>query len=130
LRFVCYLPLVGIAALILLLTSGMNLSMVLLNCVKFLVLGLFSQPVLAIAQISPGTNDAQKPKILLAALIFLVLFIPSLITIVAATTFWVLLSASLIFAMASLGGLFLYAHFFNQNSFDLVPMQAHPAALR
>ncbi len=121
LRFLLYLPFIVGAAFFLLERSSLGWSMTLLTSAKFFLVGLFSQPILAITQISPGTNDGQKPRVVFAALIFLLILVPALITIIASTTFWVLLIACLVFAAASCGALLLYCRLFNNNRFDLVP---------
>ncbi len=121
LRFLLYLPFIVGAAFFLLERSSLGWSMTLLTSAKFFLVGLCSQPILAITQISPGTNDGQKPRVVFAALIFLLILVPALITIIASTTFWVLLIACLVFAAASCGALLLYCRLFNNNRFDLVP---------
>jgi len=121
LRFLLYLPLVVVAGFLLVgnLIPGSTLTV--LTLVKFVLIGLFSQPILVIAQISPGTNDGQKPMVVLAAFGLLIVLVPTAITLIASTTPWVVLVASAVLAAASSGTLLVYGKFFNNNRFDLVP---------
>jgi len=98
--------------------------------IKFLILGLIAQPLLAIAQVSPGTNDGQKPRVILAAIIFIVVFVASAITFFIATTFQVMVVAGAISAGASTAALLLYGRYFNNNRFDLVPTKIVRSALQ
>jgi hypothetical protein len=91
------------------------------TAIKFLVLGLVAQPLLAIAQVSPGTNDGQKLRVVLPAVVFFVVPVGSGILFAVAATSQVMAMAGAIAASASVAALFLYGRFFNQNVFDLVP---------
>ncbi len=123
LRFVFYLPLVLGAGFLLLSRLSPGWSITTLMVFKFLIIGLSSHPFLAIAQISPGTNDGQKPRIVLAALFFLIVIVTSVITMFLSTTLAVVIIAGIVLAAFSYGTLLTYGSFYNNNRFDLVPAQ-------
>jgi hypothetical protein len=122
LRFLFCLPFIlGAGFLLSKLAPGLNITV--LSVMKFLIIGFSSHPFLAIAQISPGTNDGQKARIVFTALVFLIVIVTSVIIILVSTTLAVVSITGLILAALSFGTLSLYARFYNNNRFDLVPTQ-------
>src|ERR1043165_9589294 len=75
------------------------------TAIKFLVLGLVAQPLLAIAQVSPGTNDGQKLRVVLPAVVFFVVSVGSGILFAVAPTSQVMAMAGAIAASASVAAL-------------------------
>ncbi len=122
LRFALFLPFAVAGFLVIgRVTSGG--SVIGLSLVKFLIVGFSLPPFLTIAQISPGTNDGQKPRIVLVALAFLILIGVCAFTIVVSITLARVSIAGLLLVALSYGSPLIYATFYNNNRFDLVANQ-------
>ncbi len=129
-RSVCCVPFVFGALLLVLGRLHLAPDSAAWAAIKLLIPALVAQPLLAIAQVSPGTNDGQKPRVILAAIIFIVVFVASAIAFFIATTFQVMVAAGAISAGASTAALLLYGRYFNNNRFDLVPTKIVRSALQ
>ncbi|HYV29131.1 MAG TPA: hypothetical protein VFA77_16475 [Candidatus Eisenbacteria bacterium] len=88
---------------------------------KFLALGLLLQPIWVIAQISPGTNDGRRLRILFCAILVILLLGGGMITFAVASDLVILLVSGLITGGTSWLALLFYGWLFNRNSFDLLP---------
>ncbi len=121
LRFLFYLPLLLVAGFLLFGKFSPGPGIAGLTVVKFLIVAFSAHPIMAIAQISPGTNDGQKARVVFAALGLSIVCIASLITIIVSLTLTTVLLAGLVLAVTSCGTLLLYGRAYNNNRFDIVP---------
>ena len=128
LRFLLYLPLVATGLILVVGKMRSDWASTIALGSKVIFLGLIAQPILAIAQISPGTNDGKKPVVILAALAFFILQLASGMTFIAAESPVLLVTSAIVSAMVSCCALLLYGRLYNKNRFDLLPSPAQTVA--
>jgi hypothetical protein len=90
---------------------------------KIIALLLIGQPLLALAPISPGTNDTRKATFVAVVFVCLLALLSAAIVFFMATRLMVLAISGCLGAALSALVLVLYGRWFNRSEFDLVPLE-------
>ncbi len=129
-RFLLYVPVIVAMSLLAGMIIGkfsIVVSLLTTYGLKFLFIFLCAQPVMIIAPMSPSTNDTQKLRFAMMAVIAILLLLGSGAGFFFAKDWkWIFLSGFLS-AGISIGGLLFYARRFNRSRFDLVPLAKNEA---
>jgi hypothetical protein len=121
-NFVLAIPLLLVLVAFLSGNFGLSIGITEWAGLKLVALGLMLQPALAIFCISPRTNDTQKPVVILAALVLILMLLGAGATFIFSNRPLEFLPAGIAVGILSTLVLVLYGRRFNRNGFDLVPV--------
>lgn len=127
-RYLLFLPLLAGAAYLFISTLSLNRGQIFSSGLRLFLVGVAAQPMLAILPFSSCSNDSDRWRFAIPALIYVLLTAAGGAAFVFVPDSQLAWAAGLLGAVLSWGAPRLYGRRFNRNKFDLLPATRSSAA--